>query len=120
MVTAVEPEPAWFPSAPEETAPVLELNITLTFSDPADEHPWFAECLELPLTGEGATPREAVSMLLEMAELYLRSLHETGRWQQTMAAAGLDAPQLQGETDISIAVNVRQSGTVELQMGSKG
>ena len=65
VISAIaKPEPAWFPTAPEEAAPFLELNITLTYSDPEDERPWFAECQELPLTG-GLQTWKAFSMLLE-------------------------------------------------------
>lgn len=67
VITATKSEPAWFPpvSAAEETPPALELTITLTYSDPADERPWFAECEELPLTGAGNTPWQALYMLQE-------------------------------------------------------
>ena len=66
ITTAAKSEPAWFPSTAtaEEAAPFLELHITLTYSDPEDELPWFAEYTELPLT-EGLQTWEAVSMLLE-------------------------------------------------------
>lgn len=121
VITATaKPEPAWFPSAPEETSPVLELNITLTFSDPEDERPWFAECQELPLTGEGDTPREAVSMLLAMAELYFPSLLEIGGWERVMQAAGLSIPPPAPGASIAIAFNIVQKGTVQFLMGNRG
>lgn len=78
---------------PEETPPALELNITITYSDPEDERPWFAECRELPLTGEGNTPWQAVDMLREMGEMYFQSLLELGNWERTMQAAGLAMPK---------------------------
>lgn len=120
ITTAVKSEPAWFPSTPEEAAPVLELNITLTYSDPEDELPWFAECKELPLTGEGNTPREAVSMLLEMAELYFPSLLEIGGWERVMQAAGLSIPPPDLGTSIAIAFNIVQKGSVQLLMEPPG
>lgn len=121
VITATaKPEPAWFPSTPEEAAPVLELNITLTYSDPEDERPWFAECEELPLTGEGDSPREAVSMLLEMAELYFPSLLEIGGWERVMQAAGLAIPPPALGTSIAIAFNIVQKGAVQLLMEPPG
>ena len=122
VITAVKSEPAWFPSAVAagETPPVLELNIILTFSDPADELPWFAECEELPLSGSGDTPREAVGMLLEMAELYFPSLLEIGGWERVMQAAGLSIPPPALGASIAIAFNIVQKGTVQFLMGSRG
>lgn len=122
MVTATKREPAWFPSADtaEETAPVLELNITITFGDLEDEFPWFAECQELPLTGEGDTPREAFSMLLEMADLYFQSLYETGGWDRAMRVAGLSVPPPDRETGMPIAINVIQKGMVPFLTGNGG
>ena len=122
VITATKSEPAWFPPsvAAEETPPVLELNITLTYSDPADERPWFAECEELPLTGEGDSPREAVGMLLEMAELYFPSLLETGSWERAMKAAGLSIPPPALGTRIAIAFNIVHKGAVPFLMGNRG
>ena len=77
---------------PEETPPALELTITLTYSDPEDERPWFAECEELPLSGEGNTPWQALYMLQEMGEMYFQSLVEIGSWDRVMQAAGLSMP----------------------------
>ena len=68
----------------QKGASQLELHITLTYSDPADERPWFAECQELPLTGEGNTPWQALDMLQEMGELYFQSLYETGGWERAI------------------------------------
>ena len=118
VITATKSEPAWFPSvsAAEETPPVLELNITLTYSDPEDERPWFAECEELPLTGEGDTPREAVGMLLAMAELYFPGLLETGGWERAMKAAGLSIRPPSLGTSIAIAFNIVHKGAVPFLM----
>ena len=77
---------------PDQTPTALELNITLTYSDPADERPWFAECRELPLSGEGNTPWQALYMLQEMGEMYFQSLLELGGWDRVMQAAGLAMP----------------------------
>ena len=120
MVTATKSEPAWFTpvDTAEETPPVLELNIILTFSDPEDELPWFAECEELPLSGSGDTPREAVGMLLEMAELYFPSLLEIGGWERVMQAAGLSIPPPALGASIAIAFNIVQKGTVQFLMAS--
>lgn len=120
VITATKSEPAWVPSttAAEETPPVLELTITITYSDPADERPWFAECAELPLTGEGDSPREAVSMLLAMAELYFPGLLEIGGWERVMQAAGLSIPPPAQETSIAIAFNIVHKGAVRLQMAN--
>lgn len=120
MVTAIKPEPAWFPPSIEETSPVLELNITITFGDLEDELPWFAECQELPLTGEGTTPREAFGMLLEMADLYFQSLYETGGWDRAMRAAGLSVPVPNRKTGMPIAINIIQKGTVPFLAGNGG
>ncbi len=118
VITATKSEPAWFPPsvAAEETPPALELNITLTYSDPEDERPWFAECAELPLTGEGDSPREAVSMLLAMAELYFPSLLETGSWERVMQAAGLSIPPPALGTRTAIAFNIVHKGSVHFLM----
>ena len=120
MVTAIKSEPAWLPSHLVETSPVLELNITITFSDPEDERPWFAECQELPLTGEGDTPQEAFSMLLEMADLYFQSLYETGAWDRAMRDAGLSVPLPTLQTGMPIAINIIQKGTVPFLAGNGG
>lgn len=84
MIIPIKPELTGFPSAPGEPPPVTELHITITYSDPADERPWFAECQELPLTGEGNTPWQALGMLQEMGELYFQSLYETGGWERVI------------------------------------
>ena len=120
VITATKSEPAWFPpvDTTEETPPALELNITLTYSDPADERPWFAECAELPLTGEGDSPREAVSMLLAMAELYFPSLLEIGGWERVMQAAGLSIPPPALGTRIAIAFNIVHKGVVPFLMAN--
>ena len=120
VITATKSEPAWFPSvsAAEETPPALELTITLTYSDPEDERPWFAECRELPLTGEGDAPREAVGMLLEMAELYFPSLLEIGGWERVMQAAGLSIPPPALGTRIAIAFNIVHKGAVHFLMAN--
>ena len=122
VITATKSEPAWFPSvsAAEKTPPVLELTITLTYSDPEDERPWFAECAELPLTGEGDSPREAVSMLLAMAELYFPSLLETSSWERAMKAAGLSIPPPALGTRIAIAFNIVHKGAVQFQTENCG
>lgn len=119
VITATKSEPAWFPSTTAaETPPVLELTITLTYSDPADELPWFAECAELPLTGEGDSPREAVSMLLAMAELYFPGLLEIGGWERVMQAAGLSIPPPALDASIVIAFNIVHKGAVRFLMAN--
>lgn len=122
VITAAKSEPAWFPpvSAAAETPPALELNITLTYGDPADERPWFAECAELPLTGSGYNPREAVGMLLEMAELYFPSLLEIDGWERTMQAAGRSLPPPAPESSIAIAFNILHKGAVRFPRGNGG
>lgn len=122
MVTATKSGPAWFPSVvtAEETTPALELNITITLGDSEDELPWFAECQELPLTGEGTAPHEAFGMLLEMADLYFQSLYETGGWDRAMRAAGLSVPPPDRETGMPIAINIIQKGTVPFLAGKGG